>query len=55
MYTGRRLFSFDRELGTRFVAGADDIVYEKDLGADTVEAAKAIRDIDAPAAWRRVD
>jgi ribonuclease HII len=24
MYTGRRLFSFDRELGSRFVAGADE-------------------------------
>ncbi len=24
MYTGRRLFSFDRELGVRFVAGADE-------------------------------
>jgi ribonuclease HII len=24
MYTGRRLFSFDRELGSRYVAGADE-------------------------------
>ena len=24
MYTGRRLFAFDRELGSRFVAGADE-------------------------------
>jgi hypothetical protein len=38
-----------------FVAGPDGVVYEKDLGPDTAEAAKAIGDADAPATWQRVE
>jgi hypothetical protein len=40
---------------TTFVAGPDNVVYETDLGPDTVEAAKAIRHADATAKWHRVE
>jgi hypothetical protein len=38
-----------------FLAGPDDRVLEKDLGPDTVEAAKAIAQPDSLSSWHRVE
>jgi hypothetical protein len=38
-----------------FLAGPEDRVLEKDLGPDTVEAAKAIEQPDSLSSWHRVE
>jgi hypothetical protein len=38
-----------------FIAGPDNVVYENDLGPDSAEAAKAIRNSDPTASWHRVE
>lgn len=37
-----------------FIVGADDVVYEKDLGSDTANLAKAMTSYDPGPGWKRV-
>jgi hypothetical protein len=37
-----------------FLIGKDDVVYEKDLGADTAELATNISKVDSTSTWHRV-
>jgi len=38
-----------------FIAGPDAVVYEKDLGPDTAEAVRAMRNSDSTASWHRIE
>ncbi len=38
-----------------FIAGPDAVVYEKDLGPDTAEAVRAMRNSDSTASWYRIE
>ena len=38
-----------------FIAGPDAVVYEKDLGPDTAEAVRAMRNSDSTASWQRIE
>jgi len=38
-----------------FVAGADNVVFEKDLGLRTAEVARTMERLDSPSTWRRFE
>jgi Txe/YoeB family toxin of Txe-Axe toxin-antitoxin module len=38
-----------------FVAGADNVVFEKDLGPRTAEVARTMERLDSPSTWHRIE
>jgi Protein of unknown function (DUF2950) len=38
-----------------FVAGADNVVFEKDLGPRTAEVARTMERLDSPSTWQRIE
>ena len=41
--------------GRTFVAGADNVVFEKDLGPRTAEVARTMERLDSPSTWQRIE
>jgi hypothetical protein len=59
MIGGFAMVAFPAQYGVSgvmtFLVNHDGVVYQKDLGANTVRAAEAMKRFDPDATWKRVD
>lgn len=59
MTRGFAIIAYPAEYGTTgimtFIVGPDDVVYQKDLGKDTADAAKSVTQYDPDSSWQKAE